>query len=255
MAKTMSKGEIRKLLQEEGLSENAARVYLALITSGSGNLSTLSSAAKLHPQSVKNALTELDKFGLLSRINHKLSRSLFQPAPPYVISQRIKSRYDRYVEALPQLQVAYRAKTSRFSSVYRGAPAFREHLALFVSSLPDGATLSILGHPGERLSAWLGSSYEQIEKVRIAKKIKKNVIISYRDTHAFREQLFVREKDSSYRKHPAIEGPLVQFVSESGVLYHFADQSEPTTHIILSDTHARGALRLFASLWKEATKV
>lgn len=239
----------------EGLSDNAADVYLALLQLGSGNLSTVSKKAKLHPQSVKNALQELKKEALVSVVGHKLSRELYRAAPPFLISQRMHARYERYIKLLPELVAMHRENTTRFFEVYEGRSAFVRHARAFLTAMEQGSTLRILAHPGLRFPTLFQNHYEEWEDLRKQKNIQKLSLVNYRDLHAFKQSSLGKEEKSLYRSHVAVDGPQLQFIDRERMLHFFFDSSEPTTVIIESKQHAQQALRLFNTLWKSATRI
>lgn len=254
--KVVDKKAILKLLSEEGLGQNEAKVYYALLGLGSGNLSTIAERSKIHPQSVKNALRDLKKVGLVSKTNHKLTRALYSPAPPYTISQRIHSRHERFVEVLPSLQKMYRQNTSRLISVYEGLPAFQRHLQIFIENLKRGECIRVLNHPGERILDILPNSYDRIESARLKNSNSKMALVDQGDLNSFRQRPDITEElNSEYRSSPRSTGPMISFISNGSVISYFADQAEPTTFIIESKEYAKQSILIFDYLWASSKAV
>lgn len=249
------RNEAKQILMAEGLSENASRTYLTLLAMGSGNLSGIASRVNLHPQSVKNALVELGRDGLVSSVGHKLSRTLFKPAPPYAISKRLHERHESYIKLLPELAKTFRQAKTRFFSVYEGKQTFVHHLIAFIQNMRQESKLRVLSYPGGRFDTLLESKYSTFEALRQEARITKQVLISYRDRSSMRErQDLLREPASEYRAHPAVDGPLVEFISDQGIFFYFHDPSEPAITIVESKEYASQSSRLFDNLWQTAKK-
>ncbi len=251
-----TKSEVKSILEAEGLSPNAARVYLALLGMGSGTFSSIATRSGLHPQSVKNSILELKQQGLVSGVGHKLSRTLYKPAPPYLLSRRMHERHERYVKLLPELVRTFESQKTRFFSAYQTKQACLSHLELFVESMPRGSTLRIKSFPGTRFIEYLATTYEALEKVRLSKNISKQVLLGPADVRLMQARPdALREVRSAYRQHKAIEGSLVTFISPGRVFQFFFDVSEPTCTVLESKQFAESELRLFEYLWKEAEGV
>lgn len=245
-----------ELIAREGISSNAAKVYISLLALGSGNISQIALKTSLHPQSAKNALQELVKQGLASAVAHKLSRSVYRPTPPYVISQRMHERHERYTKILPELQALLRENTTRFSSVYEGKGAFIRETYRLLNDLPSSATLFIAAHPGVRFINLFEGKYEAWEHHRVSKGVGKHALLSKHELHSFRQRPDLqKEARSEYRSHSAIEGPHIEFITPFRLIHFFYDSSEPTTLVIESKEHARQSIRLFTYLWKESEAI
>lgn len=247
--------EAKQILMSEGLSENAAKTYLALLSMGSGNLSGISTQTKLHPQSVKNSLLELTKHSLVTKVGHKLSRTLYKPVAPYIVSRRIHDRHERYVKLLPDLAELFRQKKTRFFSAYEGPQALANQLFNFLDSMQDGSTLYIQSYPGQRFADNLGNLYERLETLRITKKVSKHVLVGNKEAKSLKDRPdLLNEAKSEHRLNKLVDGPQVTFISGERVLYYFADMSEPTVVVIESKEYATQALKLFTHLWAPSPK-
>ncbi len=248
--------EIQSIIREEGYSANAAKVYLALVQLGSASLFRVAGRAGLHPQSVKNAVAELQRSGLVQRIDHKVSRSLYRAAPPFLLARRLRERQERFTRILATLQRWYRQKTSRFLQVHEGNDAFGRLFLEFWQSAPRGAIIDVLTHPGPKLISAIGISYERAEEFRRSHDIRKRVLVSKSVGKMLqRRPDMTQELLSEYRVHMQVGGPLMHCVSRDRVLLHFFDTSEPTTISVEGAPYAEQIHELFQHLWQEAKGV
>lgn len=248
--------ETRLILESEGLSSNAAKVYLALLRLGSGSLSAIGGRARLHPQSVKNAIRELQQEGLVTHVDYKLARTLFRPVPPFTIAQRLRQKQERFSKALPELQKTYREKTARFVRVHEGMDGFRQLYGVFWESVGSQETVDVLSHPGTRLLSSLGDVYGQTEELRRSKEAPKRVLVgaSVRKVLLRRPDI-IQELHADYRFHPAVSGPMMLCIARDCVLQYLFDFSEPTTLLIEGRAFAAQAKAMFGRLWSEAKRL
>lgn len=248
--------ETRTILEGEGLSSNAARVYLALLRLGSGSLSAVASRARLHPQSVKNGIRELQQEGLVTHVDYKLARTLFRPVPPFTIAKRLRQKQERFSRALPELQKLYREKTARFVRIHEGIDGFRQLYATFWESVGEKSVVDVSAHPGTRLLASLGDVYSQTEELRRTRGISKRVLVSPSVRKVLlRRPDIVQELNADYRVHQAAAGPMMQCIARDRVLLYLFDFSEPTTLLVEGQSFSAQVQRVFDCLWTEARSI
>ncbi len=99
---------IQNDLQELGLSDEEAKVYLALLELGGGYVSTVARKAKVHRVTTYNTLGNLVKRGLVSHATHKKIR-YYSPEPPQVIKNQFEEKYETAKKILPELLALHRS--------------------------------------------------------------------------------------------------------------------------------------------------
>lgn len=249
----MSLAEAKEVLRSEGLSNNASTCYLGLLKTGSTNLSGLAAATRLHPQSVKNALGELVDRGLVTRLDHKVTQSLWRPVPPYEIAHRLRQKVDRFARLMPALQELYREKTAHFLRVYGGVDHPFHHYQRLLQRLPEGSLISIVGLARARIEATTNDEYRTAEEIRQRKKIRKQVVVGPHLANALRRQPhLMHEPLAEYKILPAAEGRMTIMTAPNEALLMFFDPSEPMTISISGKKYAEQFQKQFALMWSAA---
>lgn len=240
-------------LKNEGISANAAKVYRAALRCGSGSLSDLASVARLHPQSVKNAVPELERQGLLSRLDYKTSRMLFRPAPPYLLARRLRRKQEQLERLLPLLQKQYREKAARFIRTMGGDEAFQRLYRELLEQEGEGNTILILSHPGRRLLRLLDEGYAKTEAIRLERGIHKRILLNPKTARRLKQHPeMLAELQAEYRVHKTTGSSFTQICGAEQLLQIFDDPAEPTSVLVRGRGPAQEVAKLFSILWAQA---
>ncbi len=135
----------QSVIQNAGVSANAAKIYTALLRKGKGNYSSLATATGLHPQSVKNAMRELTDQQFVVRLDHKLAQTLWRPVPPFEIAKRLRQQYEDFAKALPSLQGLFRQHPGTLVRVSAGWDEVIIHLKSHIENVRRGNTITLFG--------------------------------------------------------------------------------------------------------------
>jgi len=130
------------LLEEAGLTNTEAKVYLMLLESGAALAGSISRNTGIHRRSVYDAIERLVEKGLVSYIKTN-NRKYFQAADPQRLVEIIKEKEQRVENLLPELQgLMHRAQEKKETLFFRGKPALK---TVFDDQLSEGKDILILG--------------------------------------------------------------------------------------------------------------
>lgn len=157
-----------EVLQEIGFSKNEAKVFLALLTTGSVSAGVVADKTKLHRTNVYDALSRLIEKGIVSYIIAKNNTKIFEAADPDKLSALLKDKERLLNNVMPQLKLEKQLSQKKTTAqVYEGVKAFQ--LALY-NLLNYEQTIYIYGLP-KHASEMVKSFIMGFHRQRIEKKI------------------------------------------------------------------------------------
>lgn len=117
---------LRQVLQENGFSEKAAKVYLALLAIKEGTVSDIAKRARIKRPTAYLVLAELESQGLVSHV--KRGGSLhYRALNPFSLLERQHDRFHSLREAMPELVAMSAVSDPRPQmSVFEGEKGLRE---------------------------------------------------------------------------------------------------------------------------------
>ncbi|MDO8516533.1 MAG: helix-turn-helix domain-containing protein [Nanoarchaeota archaeon] len=129
----------REILEELGLSETEARVYLALIDTGSSLAGPIIKKTGLHRGTTYQILQRLKEKGLVSSIIQG-KKQYFQPVNPERLMDILKQRQEKLEEILPNLKAKLKASEEKQEvTVYSGVKGIRSLMDKILEDLnPEG---------------------------------------------------------------------------------------------------------------------
>jgi predicted transcriptional regulator len=188
MSKIFDQAADRELLQSLnnlGLSEKEAAVYLALLPRRDVGSSKLVLATGLHKQFVYNALARLEELGLAKHVIQN-GRKKFSANPPSRLLAIVEEKRLAAQNTARQLQERYIGKHEQDFEVFQGETAFLMHQFDMLERVEqDQEAVAICG-PTERFLATLGDGEtDEFEELRI----KKGLRVRYIGMEPMRERL------------------------------------------------------------------
>lgn len=121
---------MRDILEEAGLSENEAKVYMALLGEEEATASAVAKAAGVHRSTTYLQLDNLADKGLVS-YHVKDDKRYYHPAPPKALMERLESKKEKVRSILPRLNDLAPDPTVFSTEVYEGregVKTFYQHL-------------------------------------------------------------------------------------------------------------------------------
>jgi sugar-specific transcriptional regulator TrmB len=246
--------ELIKGLQEFGLSEKEALVYLALLSRRDVGSSKLIYATKLHKQFVYNALSRLEELGLAKHVIQN-GRKKFSSNTPLRILSILEEKKLSAQSLTRQLQERFICSHDQDLEVFQGQSAFIAHQMDMIERSPQGGTINVISSETEHYKDILEEEalFDEYERLRI----KKNISIRYIGSEAQREVLQQREKKQelwTYRILPGQSTGLVNTdVWTDNVTFNIF--GNPLLSISITGKEiADGYREFFETLWKLSSK-
>lgn len=160
--------EIIDTLESIGLSQNEAKVYFALVKTGTATATEIAKESKLHRPNVYDSLKSLMEKGLVSHITEE-KKTLFRAADPKNLSMLLKQQEADLAKILPVLELEAKLAKNKESvtEVHTGLKALR--LAFF-NMLEHNKPIFAFGVP--KIAPQVVASFiDNFHRERIKKKI------------------------------------------------------------------------------------
>ena len=179
-------------LQELGLSEKEAAVYLALLPRRDTGTSNLIRATSLHGQFVYAALAKLEDLGLAKHVIQG-GRKKFSANAPTRLMSLIEEKRLAAQSVAKELQSRFAGVHEQDFEVYQGDAAFMAHQLKILEAAPDGSRFDVIASETERYSKTFKETglWDEYQRIWIEKKIQ----VRYVGTEAQRESLQKREQN------------------------------------------------------------
>ncbi len=227
-----------ELLEQLGLSEKQAKVYLALLELGESTIGPIASRSGVKRTSIYNFIRELVALGLLTQ-TERHNRASYRAEPPQKLKQLIDSRQKQLTELLPELETLYQAAgvTPTRVSYYRNPSELK--ILLFEPLHDRVKTIDYLWARDLMKKVFGQTLLDDYKKRREAAKIfvriihprtvTTNPIDRREDQRRFRERRFA-PAHLAYQASVTIFGNKVAFISSRkenfGVLIESAEFSQ-----------------------------
>ena len=161
-----------QILQEIGLSNTEAKVYLALLELGSALAGAITKRSEVNRTNVYDALERLIEKGLVTYVI-SANRKVFEPVNPERLQQILKEKEKRLVSVMQKLQLKYKKiKAKEEATIFKGKKGIK---SIFEDILKEKKDLFVYG--AESRFADMFPAYQKHWNDRRAKsKIKVNMI-------------------------------------------------------------------------------
>lgn len=241
-------------LQELGLSEKEASVYLELLPRHDTGSSKLIYATGLHKQFVYNALTRLEELGLAKYVIEK-GRKKFSANPPQRIVAILEEKKLVAQSLVKQLQKKFVGAHQQDTEVFQGDSAFAMHQMSMLERTPEGGSIDVIASGTERYRLILEDQevFDEFERIRL----DKNISIRYLGSESQLEVLKQREKEQklwSYRILPGqATGLMNTDIWNDNVTFNIFGDTTLSISITGKEI-ADGHRQFFETLWKLAKR-
>lgn len=157
-------------LEQLGLSDKEARVYLALLPRQDTGTSNLIRATGLHGQFVYMALERLEELGLARHVIQN-GRKKFSAGSPERILALVDEKKLAAQSVVRQLREQFAGKHEQSFEVFQGDSAFVAHEFALLEGCPNGSSIDIIAGSGDRYVEIFGSELNEYERIRIEKQV------------------------------------------------------------------------------------
>lgn len=236
-----------KILEDSGLTNTEAKIYLMLLKSGSCLAGRITQETGIHRRSVYDALERLIEKGLVSYIKTN-NRRYFQAEDPKRLADMLKEKEDTLSIVMPELDAMRKlVPETKETTFYKGKFALR---AIFNDQIDEGKEILVLGG-SENVNEIMGYYFMHYDKERQKKGIKVRIIFresarktDYVRTIPLADIRFLPDKSSS---------PLaINIYGDKTAMILWTQ--EPIGILIKEKTVAEGYRRYFEVLWQSAKK-
>jgi HTH-type transcriptional regulator, sugar sensing transcriptional regulator len=159
-----------EILQEIGLSNTEAKVYLALLQLNSGLAGSITKKSGINRTNVYDALERLIEKGLVSYVI-SANRKVFKAAKPEKLTNILKEKQEKLKEIMPELANIYETnKPNEDATIFRGKKGLQ---SVYDDIIQEKKTLYAYGAEG-RFSKLMPAyfKYWSLERERLGIKIK-----------------------------------------------------------------------------------
>lgn len=163
---------MHKQLQELGLTNNEAKIYLALLELGSSIAGKISRKTGIHRRTIYDALERLTEKGLVSYIV-KNNRKYFEASDPKQLLTLIEEKKESINTILPKLEQTYNIKKQKQETLFfKGKQGLK---SIFEDQLKERKEILIFGASPNAYQI-LKYYFKWYDKDRVKKKIKVKII-------------------------------------------------------------------------------
>jgi len=165
-------------LEQLGLSNYEATIYLALLDSGTTGAGELIKRTGLHRNVIYESLNKLiAKHLVVQYVKKKVAQ--YQVTDPEHLMDSLKAKEELAAQIIPEL--SRRADVQQEIVVYEGLEGFRTFSLEFIAKMNAGDTYYVLGSVGDSWYDLMGDSLRRFENIRSKKKINVK-LVSYQQS-------------------------------------------------------------------------
>lgn len=176
---------LEKTLENYGLNEKEAKIYLACLELGSASVQKISQKAFIPRSTVYEILDNLQRKGFVSNFLKKKVKYFSVEAPQKVIGLT-KEKLEVLEQALPQLNALYgEAKTRPTVRLYQG----RDQMKIILKEILAEANELLAFAASDDLFATLGDWWPEFLRQRIKRKMPARVIMRESEKAKERQRL------------------------------------------------------------------
>jgi sugar-specific transcriptional regulator TrmB len=242
--------ELLKGLEDFGLSEKEAQVYLALLPRRDVGSSKLVLATGLHKQFVYNALNKLEELGLSKHVIQN-GRKKFSASTPTRIISLLEEKKLSAQAMVRQLQERYSGAHEQDFEVFQGESAVLAHQYDLLERVEKDKEAFVICGPTETFLAMIGpDEADEFEK----RRVEKGLSIRYLGMESMRERLIETKKWRKLFEYRILPGGQSTGLLDMDIwpdnitLNIFGDPV--LTFTITNKAVAEGYREFFESLWR-----
>lgn len=242
----------KEILQELGLSEAEAKVYLALLESGSTLVGQIIKKTELHRGTTYQILQRLKEKGLVSSIV-KGKKQHFEAANPERLLDVLKERQIKLNSILPSLKDKLKAsKEKQEVTVYYGVKGIRSVLDKMLEELGTNETYYDFGVSG-LFKTIMGGYWDLWQKRKKKNKIKSQVIFT--EELKKNDPQLLKDYCGQARFYPKEHSSMTDtMIYKDTVLLLIWTAKPPVAIVIKNKDNANSYKNQFNLMWKLAKK-
>jgi len=235
---------MKEILQEIGLTENQANVYLALLELGQTLASQISEKTKINRSLIYTILQELIDKGLVSYFIQN-NKKIFKAAEPLELLEILKEKEEKIKTIMPKLEMVKKPLEKEKVEVYKGKEGLKTVLNDILRNCEK--EYFVIGGIGKSLEA-LPYFIEGWHKRRIKAKITRNMILS----EEVRKKKITKFPLTKIKYLPQEYRTLETMMIYDNKIAHIIWVDEPLAIIIESKKINQAYMKQFSLLWRIA---
>lgn len=237
-------------LKELGLSEAEAKVYLALLETGSSLAGPIIKKTGLHRGTTYQILQRLIEKGLVSSVI-KGKKQHFESVNPEILMDLLKEKQTNLQNILPLLKAKTSSKEKQEVTVYSGVKGIRSALDKMLEELGNNGEYFDFGVSG--LLREVMKDYWYIwQKRKAEQKIKSQVIFN---ENVKEKKDFLKEYHGEARFHPKEYSSMTDtMIYKDKIVLLIWTAKPPIAVVIKNKDNAESYKNQFKMLWKIAKK-
>lgn len=234
-----------EILEDLGLSQNEAKVYLALLKYGTMNLRDLTRTSGLYRPNAYEALDRLGKKGLVG-IGFAGKRKVYNAVDPSRLKSLLEERNKRLELLLPELLQMGESKEKPHIDILYGREGLK---TILDDEIAVGKTMHVL-QSSETVETRVGSYLEISRARRAAAKIKMKILYGKKDADWARKAAEFPHTEA--RMGEEQWGVTIDVYGDRTVIVF---GNEPTIVRIMDKETARRFLSFFEINWKKGKPI
>lgn len=236
--------EIKAQLREAGLTENEAKVYIALLKIGPSYAGLISRKTGLHRRVIYDTTEMLIQKGLIGYILQN-NKKLFQATNPQKILELIKEKQAGIEEVMPDmLSLFTQTKEKEETNFYKGKNGIK---TVFEDQITTGKEVKVIGASSLAYEI-LQFYFKWFDKRRTKEKIKTKIIFSKTDKKIKLPLAEIRYLPQKY------SSPLAINIYGDKVAIILWSKEQPLAIIIKNKEISQGYEKYFEAMWKISKK-
>ena len=241
-----------EVLEELGLSEAEARVYIALIETGSTLAGQLIKKTGLHRGTTYQILQRLKEKGLVSSVI-KGKKQYFEAASPERLMDVLKEKEEKLRAVLPSLKAKLElVKEKQEVTVYYGMKGIRSVLDKMLEDLHSNGEYYDFGVSG-MFREIMGSYWDLWQKRKKKYRIRSYVI--FNEEIKDRDPQLLKDYIGETRFHPKEYSSITDTVIYKDTVILFIWTAKPVIAIVIKNNDNADSYRnQFRLMWKQARK-
>ena len=241
-------------LQQLGIKDKEARVYIALLPHKEVGVSTLVRTTGLHQQFVYNALEILEAQGLAWHTVVRGRKKFTAGAPAKIRTMLEQKRIlaDSVIARLASIGTPERLQDFEVS---QGEAAFINQKFNILENTPEGGYIDIIGGDAEQFynKVMMPQQTAEFERIRLSKKIPLRFIAASAQK-TFMLDAAKRLPLFDYRLMPNMEKGFVNMVMMPGVISFDTYATPLLSYSVKNEAVANSYKQFFDTLWAMCTK-
>jgi len=240
------------ILQELGLTESEAKIYQALLETGSSLVGPIIKKTGLHRATTYQILQRLKEKGMVSSII-KGKKQYFEAADPERLMDVLKEKQEKLQVIVPQLKKKLEQnKEQQEVTVYSGTKGIRNVMDKILESLNPSGEYYDYGASG-LFRTIMGSYWDIWQKKKKEYKIRSYVI--FNEEIKKTNQKLLEDYIGKAKFHPKEYSSITDMIVYNDTVILFIWTAKPPIAVIIKNKdNAESYKNQFRFLWKKAKK-